>query len=60
MNLVYNISIGLPSALRNRAHLDLGYRTVEEVLAARGVKPTLSPNLNTLALVEVIESILIQ
>ncbi len=41
-------------------HLDLGYRTVEEVFAARGVKPTLSPNLNTLALVEVIESILIQ
>lgn len=29
-------------------------RTPEEVLAARGVKPTLSPNLNTLALVEVI------
>lgn len=27
-------------------------RTPEEVLAARGVKPTLSPNLNTLALVE--------
>lgn len=30
-------------------------RTPEEVLAARGVKPTLSPNLNTLALVEVIK-----
>ena len=29
-------------------------RTPEEVFAARGVKPTLSPNLNTLALVEVI------
>lgn len=29
-------------------------RTPEEVLAAKGVKPTLSPNLNTLALVEVI------
>ncbi|KAL5990228.1 hypothetical protein ACLOJK_011125 [Asimina triloba] len=28
-------------------------RTPDEVLAARGVKPTLSPNLNTLALVEV-------
>jgi coenzyme F420-reducing hydrogenase beta subunit len=28
-------------------------RTPEEVLAAKGVKPTLSPNLNTLALVEV-------
>jgi hypothetical protein len=28
-------------------------RTPEEVLAARGVKPTLSPNLNVLALVEV-------
>ncbi|KAL1832370.1 hypothetical protein DCAR_0102372 [Daucus carota subsp. sativus] len=27
-------------------------RTPEEVLAAKGVKPTLSPNLNTLALVE--------
>ncbi|XP_022157984.1 7-hydroxymethyl chlorophyll a reductase, chloroplastic isoform X3 [Momordica charantia] len=27
-------------------------RTPDEVLAARGVKPTLSPNLNTLALVE--------
>ncbi|CAL1356065.1 unnamed protein product [Linum trigynum] len=27
-------------------------RTPEEVLAARGVKPTLSPNLNTLALIE--------
>lgn len=27
-------------------------KTPEEVLAARGVKPTLSPNLNTLALVE--------
>ncbi|KAH9619659.1 hypothetical protein KSS87_003841 [Heliosperma pusillum] len=27
-------------------------RTPEEVIAARGVKPTLSPNLNTLALVE--------
>ncbi|KAH7431939.1 hypothetical protein KP509_08G074700 [Ceratopteris richardii] len=27
-------------------------RSVEEVLAARGVKPTLSPNLNTLAMVE--------
>ncbi|CAI5463586.1 unnamed protein product [Closterium sp. Yama58-4] len=27
-------------------------RTEEEVMAARGVKPTLSPNLNTLALVE--------
>ncbi|XP_024527174.1 7-hydroxymethyl chlorophyll a reductase, chloroplastic-like isoform X1 [Selaginella moellendorffii] len=27
-------------------------RTPEEILAARGVKPTLSPNLNTLALVE--------
>ncbi|CAM6002567.1 unnamed protein product [Sphagnum balticum] len=27
-------------------------RLIEEVLAARGVKPTLSPNLNTLALVE--------
>lgn len=29
-------------------------RTPEEVLAAKGVKPTLSPNLNTLALVEVL------
>eukprot|EP00249_Psilotum_nudum_P006669 c19968_g1_i2 orf=208-1653(-) len=29
-------------------------RTPEEVLEARGVKPTLSPNLNTLALVEAI------
>lgn len=29
------------------------YRTPEEVLAAKGVKPTLSPNLNTLALIEV-------
>lgn len=28
-------------------------RTPDEVLAAKGVKPTLSPNLNTLALVEV-------
>lgn len=28
-------------------------RTPEEVLAAKGVKPTLSPNLNTLALIEV-------
>ena len=28
-------------------------RTPEEVIAAKGVKPTLSPNLNTLALVEV-------
>lgn len=28
-------------------------RTPEEVLAAKGVKPTLSPNLNTLSLVEV-------
>lgn len=28
-------------------------RTPEEVLAAKGVKPTLSPNLDTLALVEV-------
>lgn len=27
-------------------------RTPDEVLAAKGVKPTLSPNLNTLALVE--------
>uniref|UniRef100_A0A2P2M1S8 Uncharacterized protein MANES_15G048100 n=1 Tax=Rhizophora mucronata TaxID=61149 RepID=A0A2P2M1S8_RHIMU len=27
-------------------------RTPEEVIAAKGVKPTLSPNLNTLALVE--------
>ncbi|BBG92617.1 coenzyme F420 hydrogenase family / dehydrogenase, beta subunit family [Prunus dulcis] len=29
-------------------------RTPEEVLAAKGVKPTLSPNLNTLALVEIL------
>lgn len=28
-------------------------RTPEEVFAAKGVKPTLSPNLDTLALVEV-------
>ena len=28
-------------------------RTVEDIIAARGVKPTLSPNLNTLAAVEV-------
>lgn len=28
-------------------------RTPEEVIAAKGVKPTLSPNLDTLALVEV-------
>ncbi|KAJ8639304.1 hypothetical protein MRB53_015998 [Persea americana] len=28
------------------------YRTAEEVFAAKGVKPTLFPNLNTLALVE--------
>ncbi|KAK4835448.1 hypothetical protein QYF36_009834 [Acer negundo] len=27
-------------------------RTTDEVLVAKGVKPTLSPNLNTLALVE--------
>ena len=29
-------------------------RSVEDILAARGVKPTLSPNLNTLALVEAV------
>jgi len=28
-------------------------RTPDEVIAAKGVKPTLSPNLNMLALVEV-------
>lgn len=31
-------------------------RTPDEVLAAKGVKPTLSPNLNTLALVEVLSN----
>ncbi|RLM60722.1 7-hydroxymethyl chlorophyll a reductase, chloroplastic [Panicum miliaceum] len=31
-------------------------RTPDEVIAAKGVKPTLSPNLNTLALVEVASS----
>lgn len=31
----------------------LSRRTPDEVIAAKGVKPTLSPNLNTLALVEV-------
>lgn len=33
--------------------LQISCRTPDEVFAAKGVKPTLSPNLNTLALVEV-------
>lgn len=36
--------------------LSISNRTPEEVLAAKGVKPTLSPNLNTLALVEVLSA----
>lgn len=41
-NLVFELLIGY-----------LCNRTPDEVFAAKGVKPTLSPNLDTLALVEV-------
>ncbi len=35
--------------------LQLVARSVEDILAAKGVKPTLSPNLNTLATVEALQ-----
>ncbi|KAJ4841158.1 hypothetical protein Tsubulata_016921 [Turnera subulata] len=41
---------GMVEAVKTDSLQDL---TPDEVLAAKGVKPTLSPNLNTLALVEV-------
>ena len=37
------------------AHVQLVARSKEDILAARGVKPTLSPNLNTLATVEALD-----
>lgn len=53
---VLEVGIGKLSQMEEFSNLVFLFsdRTPEEVLAARGVKPTLSPNLNTLALVEVI------
>lgn len=55
-NLIYFFDFS--DDFRNSAtpHLVFCNRTPDEVLAAKGVKPTLSPNLNTLALVEVLSN----
>lgn len=46
-------SLLLTFVLERPLNKAINIRTPEEVLAAKGVKPTLSPNLDTLALVEV-------
>lgn len=51
---VYLITYCILSQISLIEAINVSCRTPEEVLAAKGVKPTLSPNLNTLALVEVL------
>jgi hypothetical protein len=53
MNQLITIAHYLFIKILNLFTSEIYRRTPEEVLAAKGVKPTLSPNLNTLALVEV-------